>query len=101
MAARSGSTARSATPEPAADYVGRFALLECLDYPFYDTVDVDFYASFAILELFPELEMRGIRDLLAAIPVDDREIVTIEASGAVGAAQGRGHGAARRRRARR
>jgi non-lysosomal glucosylceramidase len=68
-------------PEPPADHVGRFALLECLDYPFYDTVDVDFYASFAILELYPELEMAGIRDLLAAIPVDDPEIVTIEASG--------------------
>jgi non-lysosomal glucosylceramidase len=67
--------------DPAADDVGRFALLECVDYPFYDTVDVDFYASFALLELFPELEIRGIRDLLAAIPVDDPEIVTIEASG--------------------
>ena len=68
-------------PVPPADHVGRFALLECLDYPFYDTVDVDFYASFAILELYPELEMAGIRDLLAAIPVDDPEIVTIDASG--------------------
>ena len=29
----------------------------------------------------PELELRGIRDLLAAIAVDDPEIVTIEASG--------------------
>ena len=67
--------------EPDPDHVGRFALVECLDYPFYDTVDVDFYASFAMLELYPELEMRGIRDLLAAIPVDDPEIVTIEASG--------------------
>ena len=53
-------------PEPDRDDPGRFALLECLDYPFYDSVDVDFYASFAILRLFPELEARGIRDLLAA-----------------------------------
>ena len=68
-------------PVPEPDDVGRFALLECVDYPFYDTVDVDFYASFALLELFPELELRGIRDLLEAIPVDDPEIVTIEASG--------------------
>jgi non-lysosomal glucosylceramidase len=68
-------------PEPPLDHIGQFALLECLDYPFYDTVDVDFYASFATLELFPELEMGGIHDLLAAIPVDDPEIVTIEASG--------------------
>lgn len=68
-------------PEPERDDPGRFALLECPDYPFYDSVDVDFYASFSILRLFPELESRGIRDLLAAIAVDDPEIVTIEASG--------------------
>ena len=69
-------------PEPEPDDPGRFALLECTDYPFYDSVDVDFYASFAILRLFPELELRGIRDLLAAVEVDDPEIVEIEASGA-------------------
>jgi non-lysosomal glucosylceramidase len=68
-------------PEPEPDDPGRFALLECLDYRFYDTVDVDFYASFAVLRLFPELEARGIRDLLAAIPIDDPSMVTIEASG--------------------
>ena len=68
-------------PVPDADDPGRFALLECTDYPFYDSVDVDFYASFAILRLFPELEARGIRDLLASVAVDDPEIVTIEASG--------------------
>ncbi len=67
--------------EPDPNDSGRFALLECVDYPFYDTVDVDFYASFAVLELFPELEQRGIRDLLDAIPVDLPEIVTFEASG--------------------
>ncbi len=72
-------------PAPEADDIGRFALLECVDYPFYDTVDVDFYASFALLELYPELEQRGIRDLLGAIPVHDPELVTIEASGALAA----------------
>ena len=71
LGGRRGRRSRS----PPADHVGRFALLECLDYPFYDTVDVDFYASFAMLELFPELELRGIRDLLATIPVDDPETV--------------------------
>ena len=70
-------------PEPEPGDPGRFALLECFDYPFYDTVDVDFYASFAILRLFPDLEARGIRDLLASIPVDDPARVTIETSGAV------------------
>jgi non-lysosomal glucosylceramidase len=67
--------------EPPPDDPGRFALLECLDYPFYDTVDVDFYASFAILDLFPELEARGIRDLLAVVPAGDPTIVTIQATG--------------------
>ncbi|HET9519822.1 MAG TPA: non-lysosomal glucosylceramidase [Candidatus Limnocylindrales bacterium] len=70
-------------PEPEPDDPGRFGLLECLDvdYAYYDTVDVDFYASFAVQRLYPELEARGIRDLLAAIPVDDPEIVTIVATG--------------------
>ncbi len=68
-------------PDPDPEDAGRFAMLECIDYPFYDTVDVDFYASFATLRLFPELEQAGIRDLLAAIPVDDPEVVTVEASG--------------------
>jgi non-lysosomal glucosylceramidase len=68
-------------PVPGPDDVGRFALIECIDYPFYDTVDVDFYASFAILETFPELESRGIRDLLSVVPGGDSTIVQIEASG--------------------
>jgi non-lysosomal glucosylceramidase len=68
-------------PEPAPEDVGRFALIECIDYPYYDTVDVDFYASFAILELFPELEGRGIRDLLALVPGGDPSVVTIDATG--------------------
>jgi len=68
-------------PLPSPDDVGRFALLECVDYPFYDTVDVDFYASFALLELFPELELRGIRDLHATIGIDDPTPVRIQASG--------------------
>jgi non-lysosomal glucosylceramidase len=69
-------------PEPDPGDIGRFAMLECLDYPFYDTVDVDFSASAAILELWPERERRGIRDLLAAVAVDDPATVTIDATGA-------------------
>jgi non-lysosomal glucosylceramidase len=67
--------------EPDPDDPGRFALIECVDYPFYDTVDVDFYASFALLRLFPVLELGGIRDLLIAVDADDPEIVTIETTG--------------------
>lgn len=71
-------------PEPEPDDIGRFALLECLDYQFYDTVDVDFSASAAILELWPELERRGIRDLLATIDEDNPAPVVIQATGAPG-----------------
>jgi non-lysosomal glucosylceramidase len=67
--------------EPAPDDPGRFALLECFDYPFYDTVDVDYYASVAIAELWPELELRGIRDLAATVDVDDPTLIVVEASG--------------------
>ena len=70
--------------EPSPDDPGRFALLECLDYRFYDTVDVDFYASAAILELWPELERRGIRDLLATVAAGDPTPITVEASGVAG-----------------
>ena len=57
-------------PEPEPGDPGRFAMLESMDpdYRYYDTVDVDFYASFAVQRLFPELEARGIRDLLAPCP---------------------------------
>jgi len=67
--------------DPDSDDPGRFALLECLDYAFYDTVDVDFYASAALVELFPALERRGIRDLLTTVAGVDTTPVTIEASG--------------------
>ena len=77
-------------PDPDPADAGRFALLECLDYPFYDSVDVDFYASFAILRLWPELELRGIRDLLAATDVGDATPVVIEASGEPGIRKIRG-----------
>ena len=81
-AARSGRHGEVGQPEPPADHIGQFALLECLDYPFYDTVDVDFYASFATAGALPRARDGRIRDLLAAIPADDPEIVTIQASGA-------------------
>ena len=56
----------------------RFALLECFDYPFYNTVDVNFYASFAILALWPGLELASLRDVVDAVTIDDPELVTIE-----------------------
>jgi non-lysosomal glucosylceramidase len=57
--------------DPGPDYMGRFAYLECFDYLFYNTFDVDFYASFALLELWPEIEVGIMRDFAATIPQED------------------------------
>ncbi|MDX2162501.1 MAG: non-lysosomal glucosylceramidase [bacterium] len=62
-------------PPPRPDYLGHFLYLECFDYLHYATADVDFYASYALLELFPEIEKRLVRDLIEAIPVEDDEEV--------------------------
>lgn len=75
--------------------VGRFLYLEGLEYVMWCTYDVHFYASFALLELFPKLELciqqefadatlkqnlektkfltdadRGVRKVLGAVPHD-------------------------------
>lgn len=70
-------------PEPGGSGATghRFGLLECFDYPFYNTVDVNFYASFAILELWPSLELASIRDIVEAVPVDDPATVRIQSDG--------------------
>jgi non-lysosomal glucosylceramidase len=64
-----------------AEEVGPFALLEAFDYPFYNTLDVYFYASFALVLLWPELARRVVRDFIATVPVDDPEIVPVFFSG--------------------
>jgi len=61
--------------------IGPFALLECFDYPFYNTLDVYFYASFALVVLWPELARRVIRDYVATVGLDDPEIVPVWATG--------------------
>ncbi|RPJ00568.1 MAG: glucosylceramidase, partial [Chloroflexi bacterium] len=62
---------RVGEPDPGPDYLGRFAYLECFDYAYYNTFDVDFYASFALLELWPEIELSIMRDFAASIPLED------------------------------
>jgi non-lysosomal glucosylceramidase len=53
------------------DRVGQFAVLECLDYRWYESLDVRLYGSFALLQLFPELEKSVIRAFARAIPTAD------------------------------
>ena len=68
-------------PEPERDApddsLGHFAVLECYDYPFYNTLDVNFYASWALLLLWPDLDLGVVRDFAATVDLDDPEIVTV------------------------
>jgi non-lysosomal glucosylceramidase len=76
-----GSTPPADLAAAAGGPLGRFAQIECFDYPFYNTLDVDFYASFARLQLWPELERAVIREFVASVDVDDPAVVEIQWSG--------------------
>ncbi|MDB9346106.1 GH116 family glycosyl hydrolase [Nodularia spumigena CS-586/05] len=65
----SGGTLWSAASE--LDPIGQFAVLECLDYRWYESLDVRLYGSFGLLHLFPELEKSVIRAFARAIPHSD------------------------------
>ncbi len=60
---------------------GRFTYLESYDYPFYSTLDVRFYGSWALLLLWPELEMQELRQFAATVTCEDSTPVTIESTG--------------------
>lgn len=64
-----GGTVWSAATE--RDPVGQFAILECIDYRWYESLDVRLYGSFALLKLFPELEKSVMRAFARAIPASD------------------------------
>lgn len=64
-----GGTLWSAATEK--DPIGQFAVLECLDYRWYESLDVRLYGSFGLLMLFPELEKSVMRAFARAIPVSD------------------------------
>jgi non-lysosomal glucosylceramidase len=66
--ASGGSLWTAATPQ---DPVGRFGVLECLDYAWYESLDVRLYGSFALLQLWPELDKAVLRDFARAIPAAD------------------------------
>ena len=66
--ASGGSLWTTANPE---DPVGRFGVLECLDYAWYESLDVRLYGSFALLQLWPELDKAVLRCFARAIPAAD------------------------------
>lgn len=51
--------------------VGQFLYLEGHEYLMYNTYDVHFYASFALLMLWPQLELSLQRDFVAAVSAQD------------------------------
>ncbi|BAY16333.1 hypothetical protein NIES21_21590 [Anabaenopsis circularis NIES-21] len=65
----SGGTLWSAASE--IDPIGQFAVLECLDYRWYESLDVRLYGSFGLLLLFPELEKSVMRAFARGIPQSD------------------------------
>jgi len=74
-------SAGAPSPVGDPDALGRFAVLECYDYPFYNTLDVNFYASWALLLLWPRLDLEVVRDFAATVDLDDPEIVPIGLAG--------------------
>jgi non-lysosomal glucosylceramidase len=67
--------------DPLIGRTADLALLECIDYPFYDTLDVHFYAAFALSALWPALEASISRAFAATVEIDDPVMVRIMASG--------------------
>ena len=66
--ASGGTLWSAASPE---DPVGQFGVLECLDYRWYESLDVRLYGGFSVLMLWPELEKSIIRAFARAIPTED------------------------------
>jgi non-lysosomal glucosylceramidase len=58
-----------------------FAVLESVDYKYYETLDVRYYSSFVLLELWPRLEGVVIRDYLRTIDEEDPEPIVTEWAG--------------------
>lgn len=54
------------------DVQDKFLVKECVDYPFFNSLDVYFYGSFALLYLLPELDGSVMREFSKAILAEDR-----------------------------
>ncbi|KAF5736655.1 non-lysosomal glucosylceramidase isoform X1 [Tripterygium wilfordii] len=72
------------------DDVGRFLYLEGVEYIMWCTYDVHFYASFALLELFPRIELSIQRDFAKAVLSEDGRKVKFLAEGNTGIRKVRG-----------
>ncbi|XP_044480354.1 non-lysosomal glucosylceramidase-like isoform X3 [Mangifera indica] len=61
--------------------IGQFLYLEGREYLMWNTYDVHFYSSFALLMLFPKLELSVQRDFAAAVMLHDPGRVQIMSDG--------------------
>uniref|UniRef100_A0A1D1YKB4 Non-lysosomal glucosylceramidase n=1 Tax=Anthurium amnicola TaxID=1678845 RepID=A0A1D1YKB4_9ARAE len=68
-------------PVDESENVGRFLYLEGVEYVMWCTYDVHFYASFALLDLFPKIELSIQRDFAKAVLCEDTRKVKFLADG--------------------
>ncbi|CAA0264644.1 unnamed protein product [Arabidopsis thaliana] len=61
--------------------IGQFLYLEGVQYLMYNTYDVHFYSSFALLMLFPKIELSIQRDFAAAVLMHDSSKKQVMSSG--------------------
>lgn len=54
------------------DPIGQFGVLECLDYRWYESIDVRLYGSFALAMLWPRLDKAILEAFARAIPQEDQ-----------------------------
>ncbi|MCP2728746.1 GH116 family glycosyl hydrolase [Limnofasciculus baicalensis] len=65
----SGGTIWSAADD--RDPIGQFGVLECLDYRWYESLDVRLYGSFGLAMLWPKLDKAVLEAFARAIPTSD------------------------------
>ncbi len=56
------------------DVKNKFLVRECADYPFFNSLDVYFYGSFALLYLLPELDGHTMKYFADAVLAEDRTL---------------------------
>lgn len=59
------------------DPIGQFGVLECLDYRWYESLDVRLYGSFGLMMLWPRLDKAVLEAFARAIPTCDETPRTI------------------------
>lgn len=69
------------TVAPAHPEWGHFGYLEGHEYRMVNTYDVHFYASWALIQLFPELQKSLQRDFASCIGIEDDEMMRFAGTG--------------------